>query len=133
MYFVYQGSKKINSAGYLGMILPDVILYQSDNELLRRYLLKNFNLEIILNIGDVFHKVTRPSCIIIAKKGKPVGNKVKVSNLTSLTKELKPDAMRDKSRFGELPQEELIKIPGTAFITDKPEHYLIWNKIQVMP
>lgn len=33
MYFVYRASKIVKQDGAFGMILPDVILYQGDNEL----------------------------------------------------------------------------------------------------
>ena len=65
MYFVHQGSRKLNTRGYFGMILPDVILYQIDNQKLREYILDRFNIHEIINMGDIFKKVTRPSCILI--------------------------------------------------------------------
>src|SRR5260370_37050449 len=64
MYFVYQGSKKLNDHGCFVMILPDVILYQTDNQKLREYLIDEFKLQRIVNMGDVFKKVTRPACIL---------------------------------------------------------------------
>ncbi len=130
MYFVYQSSKKLSSTGYLGMILPDVVLYQGDNEALRRYLLRDFNLESVLNMGNVFHKVTRPACIIILKHGTTTLNSVTVADFTDFAKESKPEAIRDLSLFVQLRQEELSKIPGAAFITKSPVIYSLWNKFQ---
>lgn len=130
MYFVYQASKKVKSTGYLGMILPDVVLYQGDNEALRRYLLRSSCLKNVLNMGDVFHKVTRPTCILIVKRGDSTGNKVMVADFSKITNDSKPKAIEDKSHYEWLPQEALSTIPGTAFITEKLTRYKIWNKIQ---
>jgi type I restriction-modification system DNA methylase subunit len=71
MYFLHQGIQKTASDGYLGMILPDVILYQQDNEKLRNVILSSSEVQYLLNLGDVFQKVTRPACILILKKCLP--------------------------------------------------------------
>ena len=65
MYFVYQGSKKLKAHGRFGMILPDVLLYQKDNAKLRGFILKYFKIDVLLNMSNVFEKVTRPASIII--------------------------------------------------------------------
>jgi adenine-specific DNA-methyltransferase len=133
MYFVYRASKKINSAGYLGMILPDVVLYQGDNEALRRYLLMNFSLKAVLNMGSVFNKVTRPASILILRRGANVRNSVTVASFTNLPKESKSEAIRDSFYYTQLCQGILDKIPGAAFITESPDRYAIWNKLQGVP
>src|SRR5258706_7856128 len=112
------------------MILPDVILYQGDNEALRRYLLRDFSLKSILNMGDVFHKVTRPACILALKRGATAANTVTVADFSELPKDAKPEALRDSSRFTQLCQDDLNKIPGAAFITETPARYAIWNKLE---
>jgi type I restriction-modification system DNA methylase subunit len=133
MYFLYQGSKKVNPTGYLAMILPDVVLYQTDNEALRRYLLRTFSLRAILNMGDVFHKVTRPACILIMKRGERTADSVRVADFTHLPKDSKPEALRSGSGFVQLRQVELSKIPGAAFITETPARYSIWERLQSVP
>ncbi|MBN2250687.1 MAG: N-6 DNA methylase, partial [Candidatus Altiarchaeota archaeon] len=82
MYFVYKSSKVIKSCGNFGMILPDVLLYQTDNRKLREFLLNNFKIINILNIGNVFDKVTRPSCILILEQGRSPEQIVKVLDLS---------------------------------------------------
>jgi adenine-specific DNA methylase len=68
MYFVYQGSKKLKAHGRFGMILPDVLLYQKDNAKLREFILKYFKIDVLLNMSNVFEKVTRPASIIIFQR-----------------------------------------------------------------
>jgi len=67
MFFVKHSCKKLVKS-YWGMIVPDVILYQIDNYKLRSFLLDEFKIEVILNMGDVFEKVIRPTSIIICSK-----------------------------------------------------------------
>jgi len=54
MYFVYKSYNLLKPDGSFGMILPDVLFYQTDNEKLREYILKNSNIEALLNLGNVF-------------------------------------------------------------------------------
>ena len=133
MYFVYQASKRLVKNGGLGMILPDVILYQSDNELLRRYLLKNSRLDYVLNLGDVFHKVTRPASVIICRLGESANRTVNVLDVSGIPKEEKAQVICDQSRFATLDQNELMEIPGAAFVTKAMTEYVIWNKLVETP
>ncbi len=130
MYFVYRASRNLKAKSYLGMILPDVILYQGDNKALRQFLLKEFNLESILNMGDVFHKVTRPACILTLKRGITPGNKVIIANFTDLPKSLKAEFIQKKQRFSHIHQKELGRIPGVAFITKSIERYALLGKLK---
>ena len=86
MYFVYQSLLKLNSYGYFGMILPDVILYQKDNEKLRKYILDNYNLETAVNVGNVFHSVNRPSAIIIINSWKNKAQMMKLATFQAQRK-----------------------------------------------
>jgi type I restriction-modification system DNA methylase subunit len=128
MYFVYQTAQKLSDKGSLGMILPDVILYQKDNFKLRDYLLKNFNLRNIINLGnDVFENVNRPSCILIFDKAKSRNNIMSIADL-SLSKE-KDKAINVLSSYSELKQKSFSRIPSEMFVTKSAEGYEILNRI----
>lgn len=76
MYFSVISSKFINGNGMVGLILPDVVLYQSDNSKLRKKLVEKFNIISVLNMGNVFKKVIRPSAILVFSKKFNSKNKI---------------------------------------------------------
>ncbi|MDM8558555.1 N-6 DNA methylase [Candidatus Parabeggiatoa sp. HSG14] len=129
MYFVYQGSKKMNPKGHFGMIVPDVIFYQQDNEKLRHFILNNFAITALLNMGDVFEKVTRPSCILAFSKDL-LDNLIKIADFSHKNKLEKSVLLDDDSCFGIVKQEHLLKIPGSLFITSNSTKYTIWTKVK---
>jgi adenine-specific DNA-methyltransferase len=129
MYFVYQGSKKMNPKGHFGMILPDVIFYQQDNEKLRQFILNHFAITALLNMGDVFEKVTRPSCILAFSKDS-LDNLIKIADFSHKNKLEKPVLLDDDSCFSLVKQEHLLEIPGSLFITSNPTEYTIWTKVK---
>jgi type I restriction-modification system DNA methylase subunit len=129
MYFVHQGSRKLNPHGYFGMILPDVILYQTDNQKLREFILTQFKLRHILNMGNVFEKVTRPSCIISFQSGDPVEQVIETADFSQVPKADKSAAMVNKARFVSVEQDKLCAVPGALFVTANVEHYSIWTKV----
>ena len=133
MYFVHQGTQHVKSNGYFGMILPDVILYQQDNEKLREYLLANFRLNKVLNLGDVFHRVTRPSCIVIVQKSQRNKSFVSVGDFSGDKKELKPAEILNDERFTPLMQDDIYKTPGALFLTSNLSNYSIWTKVNSVP
>jgi len=133
MYFFYQSFNKLAPNGLLGMILPDVILYQSDNAKLRDYILKVSSIHSFLNMGDVFDKVTRPASIIVTQKNLVPNDKIIVSDLSKLPKAQKPAAILEPSRFTQISQDDLKSLPGRLFITSRFRHYKILNKLQSIP
>ena len=130
MYFVYQGCKKLNDKGCLGMILPDVVLYQQDNMKLREFILRNFKINFLLNVGDVFEKVTRPAAIVILEQGKPHQHSIWIADLSGVSKAAKPAAIVDSSRYNDLLQDSILRIPGALFVTSDPTRYAIWEKVK---
>ena len=69
MFFMDKSIDLISSGGVIGMIIPDVILYQKDNSKLRERILNETHLNIALNVGDgIFEEVARPSAILIYQK-----------------------------------------------------------------
>jgi len=134
MYFIYQSSQKSKALGYFGMILPDVLLYQVDNEKLRRYVINNFRIKNILNMGDVFDKVSRPSSILVFQNSNPsTSSTVQVLDLASFAKIDKVACITESFRFETINQRDLNGIPGALFITSKPDKYKIWAKVNKIP
>jgi hypothetical protein len=129
MYFVHQGSKKLNAHGYFGMILPDVLMYQTDNRKLREFILSQFKIHRILNMGDVFKKVIRPACILIFESGQRPKHLIEVANFSQVPKAYKATEIRKQSRFMKVTQEEIRDLPGSLFLTTSAAHYSIWTKV----
>lgn len=66
MFFINLTFSIKSKFGLVCQIIPDVILYQIDNEKLREKIFNKSQLEIALNLGDtVFEDVSTPSCIIL--------------------------------------------------------------------
>jgi hypothetical protein len=66
MFFINLTFSLKSKFGIICQIVPDVILYQVDNEKLRNKIFKKHQLEIAFNLGDsIFTDVARPSCIIL--------------------------------------------------------------------
>jgi type I restriction-modification system DNA methylase subunit len=129
MYFISASMEKLCNDGLLGMIVPDVLLYQIDNEKLRKHIFATSKLHIAINAGNVFQKVTRPSAIIILENGASEQKDIMVSDLTLV-------AMKDKERIFEkgLTYEFadlcLIKgLPNTAIPTQHVGNYTLVSKI----
>jgi hypothetical protein len=133
MYFIHQGSGKLNLHGYFGMILPDVILYQTDNEKLREFILSQFKIHCILNMGDVFHKVTRPACILVLQRGQSPKQVIETADLCEVPKPDKPTEVWNESRFVSLAQGKIRDVPGSLFITSNLTQYAIWTKVRSRP
>jgi hypothetical protein len=131
MYFIYKSFKLLKSDGSFGMILPDVLFYQTDNSKLREYILNHSTIEALLNLGNVFENVTRPSCIIIFSNSKPnKANKIITVDLTSSKKETKQIELHETKNNESVLQKELKEIPNYLFVTKNAKHFLILQKIK---
>ncbi len=133
MYFVFQMSEKLKAAGYFGMILPDVILYQIDNEKLRRHLLMNYKINSVFNMGNVFEKVTRPTSILVFENVSFNENSIRISDFSQFEKIEKRTALFDEKYYEQIKQKELLEIPGALFVTSQIDRYLIWNRVNKVP
>lgn len=122
MYFLYQSSNKISNSGRLGMILPDVFLYQLDNAKLRYYFISRFKIIKLLNMGNVFEKVIRPSCIIIGEKS-PNRDDIAIVNLSKTPQNSKNNKINKSDEYATIKQEGLHQIPNYLFVTENPEYY----------
>jgi type I restriction-modification system DNA methylase subunit len=133
MYFVHQGSAKLRTRGLFGMILPDVVLYQTDNEKLRKLILAEFGVHRVLNMGGVFHKVTRPACILVLERGQPRHQLIRAADLSEVRKEDKPREIESEARYISLSQSTIQELPGVLFVTSNPSQYAIWTKVLSVP
>ena len=133
MYFVHQTSQRVHEQGFFGMILPDVILYQTDNQKLREYVIKNFAIHRLLNMSDVFHKVTRPACIVIFQRAKFAKHPIRVADLSHYSKSTKPLQITNTANFIDVPQADINKVPGLVFVTSSLAPYTLWAKVRAVP
>ena len=68
-YFISDGFSVLKKGGVLNFIVPNNLLFQSEFEKTRRFLLNDNQFYIGINLGDgVFNAATVPSCIILASK-----------------------------------------------------------------
>jgi len=131
MYFVHQSSKKIKSNGVFGMIIPDVLLYQGDNLKLREYILTNFKLDRIVNLGnDVFKKVTRPSCIVVYSNKSNSRASYYALDIASVKKYKKENEIEIFSNYSKIKQKSIIEFPNKVFVTDFDERHELLANIQ---
>ena len=128
MYFTKQSLGLLKQNGKFGYILPDVLLYQTDNENLRKYLLQNITIEQILNMGDVFENVTRPACIIISNMTKSKAS-TKVFDLTDIKKKDKSYKTIVESKASDVDQAFFSTLPSHNFVTRNINNFKILEKI----
>jgi len=133
MYFVHEGVNLLSTGGAFGMILPDVLLYQTDCQKLREFLTEQTSLTCICNMGDVFKQVTRPACIIASVKKTNRKQNVLVADFSFLSKEEKPDHLVESSNYSQLLQSKLLKVPGCLFPTAGLTNFLLWEGINRCP
>ena len=111
------------------MIVPDVILYQSSYLLLRQFLINNFYISKLLNMGmNVFKGVKQPSAIVIFKNKNDYNSKIIAGDFTNVTE--KESEISDKSNFNTYNQKLLDKIPSNLLITNNINNYSILEKIE---
>jgi predicted RNA methylase len=120
MFFVAKACESVRENGYIGMIVPDVILYQTDNLRLRELLIEQSRIERAVNLGDrVFIRVTRPSCIVVLQYMKPSRNQVMVSDLSALSENERVEALsaQNGSRVSRIRQADIPLLPGKLIPT----------------
>lgn len=94
LIFLAQNLRLLKVGGELGIILPDGLLTNHDFSLFRNDLLINHTLTKVIQLPDnVFQKTEARTHILIIKKGKPKGPKIRKVMLSQVNfdgKELKP-------------------------------------------
>ena len=132
MFFVFQSIKHIKNKAYFGMILPDVILYQLDNANLREYLLTNCKIEKVINLGNVFESVVRPSCVITLQNT-PQNGGFQVLDISNLDKPKKSEMINNHDAYLVISFEQVSRVPNHMFVTSNPTNYLLWEKSKGFP
>ena len=125
MFFMDKSIDLIAENGLIGMIVPDVILYQKDNSKLRERILQETHLNVALNVGDgIFEDVARPSAIIIYEKTK--------SNLPTIVGNFNKYKDDDISiiKTYKVDKELFYSIPNTVFATQNLKGYEILKRYQ---
>jgi len=122
MYFIYKSTTLLRKNGLFGMILPSTLLTQSDMALLRLYLIKNYDINTVINLGEkVFGlKVLNTSSILIFKKSK-IDTREKemiVSDLRNLVPEEKENEIIKMKNLRKKEWKDAVTIdPNYTFFT----------------
>ncbi len=113
MYFINLSfSLRQKKDGWAALIIPDVILYQTDNKKLRKKILDTSNLELVINLGDgVFDDVACPSAILIFQTKNKVLDKIKITNRLNNSENLQ------NCEFSEINPLLYEKTPNNSFPT----------------
>jgi hypothetical protein len=94
MFFINESIKNTCRAGNGSFIIPDVLLYQADNQKLRNKLINKFQILHAINLGDsVFNEVTRASCLVAFKKIATCKYKFKVGAFQNKYRKLNNDQL----------------------------------------
>lgn len=123
MFFIDLTLSLKSSNGIICQIIPDVILYQTDNLLLREKIFKDVQLAIALNLGDrIFDDVARPSCIILLTS---------IKNKTTLVGEYSIELKQiSNDLLTELNTDFFLQIPNKVISTKNLEGYSLLQKLQ---
>ena len=129
MYFVSVSFRIMEERGYFGMILPDVFLYQKDNEKLRRLLFQKYSMLKAINAGNVFKKVTRPTSIVIAQNTPATKQPVCVADLSSEVRSKKSLIFSRGLAYESAGAELFLGLPQARIPTGDIATYSIVSKI----
>ena len=123
MFFIDLTLSLKSSKGIICQIIPDVVLYQSDNLLLREKIFRDVQLSLALNLGDrIFEDVARPSCIILMTSEQ--NNKTFVGEYNIELKEISNDLLT------ELNTDFFLQIPNKVISTKNIKGYNLLKRLQ---
>ena len=129
MYFVSASFRILQADGFFGMILPDVFLYQKDNEKLRRLVFERYAMTNAINSGDVFEKVTRPTSIVIAKNKAGGNESVQVADLSEVKKAKKPRIFSQGLKYEQAKPDLFLSLPQARIPTGDISSYSVVSRI----
>jgi len=125
MFFINESLRITKNKGIICKIIPEVILNQQDNSLLRKKILESTTIQSIANLGDnIFEGVTRASCIVQVVKENKQDYDYSVVNFT-----------KTKSRVnflytGTKVASSLVRsLPNSIFPTQNLTFYSVLEKI----
>ncbi len=84
-------------------------------------------------MGDVFHKVTRPACIVLFQRAKWVKHSIRVADLSNYSKAEKPVQITNSANFVDVTQADINNVPGLVFVTSSLAPYSLWAKVRTSP
>ena len=129
MYFVTASFRILKKNGYFGMILPDVFLYQRDNEKLRRLIFQKHSMLYAINAGNVFENVTRPTSIVIARNAASKGRQVDVADLSSVVQSKKATSFLRGLVYESADVNLFASLPDARIPTGRIGDYAVVSKI----
>lgn len=110
-YFLHLFSTMLNNESFLGYIIPNVFLFQSEYSKSRQYYLSNELFFKVVNCGDNVFDVIAPSCIIILNSTS--GEYFEYLDIRSIQRSNKPNALMDIGK--KFTFNELLNIPQSVF------------------
>jgi adenine-specific DNA-methyltransferase len=117
MFFINLTFSIKSKLGIVCQIIPDVFLYQVDNEKLREKIFRESQLEIAFNLGDaIFEDVSRPSCVILMTSN--------ITN-TSLVGEYSVSGLKDLGKLS----NKLLREIETSFFEEIPNKVIATKNI----
>ena len=129
MYFVSASFRILEEEGYFGMILPDVFLYQKDNEKLRRLVFERYSMTYAINSGNVFEEVTRPTAIVIARNTSGQKEPVCVADLSAVKKVKKAKIFSQGLAYESAGSDLFLNLPQARIPTGDIADYSVVSKI----
>jgi hypothetical protein len=133
MFFVTKACALVRRRGRVGMIVPDVMLYQVDNLRLRELLLEKFRFALAVNLGDrVFARVTRPSCIFVAQRVTGASNQVQVLDVSGIREDEKAEALLGRSgpNVSRIKQADISLLPSKLVPVSGTRRYGLWFRLK---
>lgn len=122
MFFINESFRLSTNEGNVCFIVPDVVLYQNDNQKLREKILTKYCLNSAINLGDgIFNEVTRASCILIINKLKET-NKARIGSFKNGNK-------IDSKNIPHVDSNQFLLLPNFLFPTENLDGYKLYFKI----
>ncbi|UCG01779.1 MAG: N-6 DNA methylase [Candidatus Heimdallarchaeota archaeon] len=73
--FIERSLQALNEGGRLGVVIPNTLLLNENYSEIRRFILKEYKIIKIVNLGEnIFPEITQPCMIIVVEKGIPPPN-----------------------------------------------------------
>lgn len=130
MFFLYLALNKLKAGGTLGMILPDVVLYQRDNSKVRKLLIEDCKLSIAVNAGKVFEQVTRPAAVIVAKRESPApSSRIRVANTSRASFHRKASLFKAGLDYAAISTSSVLALPDLRIPTEYVDYYPLVAKL----
>jgi len=121
-YFISKGFRNLHDGGVLSYIVPNNLLFQSEYEKTRRYLLSKNQFSIGINLGDgVFNTATVPSCIFLASRKNKGFNQYQYADIRKANKE----GLDFSSIFKTESASSTLMVPASVFGISEAEFKII--------